>query len=45
MITPPAYEIKREKDHYKVYIDGAFYCSADTFKEAVEAIEEFCREN
>lgn len=33
------YEIVREQDHYKVYIDGEFYCTADTVSEAAHEIE------
>lgn len=36
-----SYEIIPERDHYEVYIDGLFYCSADTLGEAVEEVEEF----
>lgn len=34
------YEIKRVKEHYELYIDGVFYCSADTFMEAAEELEK-----
>lgn len=28
--------IKHEGDHYAVYIDNVFYCSADTYYEAAK---------
>lgn len=34
------YEIKHEYGYYAVYKDGAFYCSADTYGEALNDIEE-----
>lgn len=34
-------EIKRVKDHYEVYINGKFYCTADSKKEAKKEIEEY----
>ena len=33
-------EIKRNKEHYVVYIDGKFYCTADNHQEAAKDIEE-----
>lgn len=36
-----SYEIKHERDHYEVYIDGMFYCSADTPEEAIDEVEDF----
>lgn len=33
-------EIKCEHRHYVVYVDGKFYCSADTYSEAKREIEE-----
>lgn len=33
-------EIKCEYGHYVVYVDGKFYCSADTYSEAEREIEE-----
>lgn len=33
-------EIKCEHGHYVVYVDGKFYCSADTCGEAEREIEE-----
>lgn len=32
------YDIKREREHFVVYIDGNFYCSADSFREATKEI-------
>lgn len=33
-------EIKGEHGHYVVYVDGKFYCSADTYSEAESEIKE-----
>lgn len=33
-------DIKRDREHYVVYIDGEFYCTADTFEEAIREIKE-----
>ena len=33
-------EIKCEHGHYVVYVDGKFYCSADTYRKAEREIEE-----
>ena len=38
------YDIVHKKDHYDVYINGKFYCSADTITEAAREIEEYERE-
>lgn len=35
------YKIKRKYDHYEVYINGKFYCSADTPEEAAREIEDY----
>lgn len=32
------YRIFEKYGHYEVYIDGKFYCSADTMEEAVHEI-------
>ena len=34
------YKIVHERDHYVVYCDGKFFCSADTFNEAVKEIRK-----
>ena len=34
------YDIIHDRDHYVVYCDGKFFCSADTFHEAVKEIEK-----
>lgn len=31
--------IKRNHDHYELYINGRFYCSADTYAEAAHELE------
>lgn len=33
------YKIIHVNDHYEVYIDGKFCCSADTIQEAVKEVE------
>lgn len=33
------YEIRNEWEHYSVYIDDDFYCSADTYEEAFKEVE------
>lgn len=35
------YYIKRKHNHYEVYINGKFYCSADTHEEAAREVEEY----
>lgn len=35
------YKITRKNGHFEVYINGKFYCSADTESEAVKEIEEY----
>lgn len=35
------YEIKPHKEHFVVYINGKFYCTADKFTEAVKDVEEY----
>ena len=37
------YKIIPIKEHYVVYINGKFYCSADTWNEAVKEIEKYKR--
>jgi uncharacterized protein YxjI len=33
------YEIKQNNGHYELYVNGKFYCSADTFTEAAQEID------
>ena len=35
----PQYEIIAVRGHYEVYLNGQFFCSADTFMEAAKEIE------
>lgn len=35
------YKIVPNHGHYEVYIDGKFYCSADTMNEAAKEIEKY----
>lgn len=32
-------QITHEGDHYVVYVDGVFFCTADTHEEAVRELE------
>ena len=32
--------IKRKGEHYVVYVNGEFFCTADTYKEAVKEVED-----
>ena len=34
----PDVNICQEGSHYAVYVDGKFYCSADTYLEAVQEL-------
>lgn len=34
-------QIVREGNHYAVYLDGAFYCTADTYGEALDEIKAY----
>ena len=38
------YEIKRNREHFDVYIDGKFYCTADNEREAAKEIENYIEE-
>lgn len=38
------FEIIPVKEHYEVYLNGEFFCSADTESEAAKEIEEHLRE-
>lgn len=38
-----SYQIKRNHGHYEVYIDGKFYCTADSETEAEREIDEYFR--
>ena len=35
------FNIKHEKEHFNIYLDGQFYCSADTESEAEMEIKEY----
>jgi hypothetical protein len=35
------YDIKQVYDHYEIFINGCFYCSEDTYADAVREIKEF----
>ena len=36
-----SYKIIADRGHFLVYIDGAFYCSADNMSEALKEVEDF----
>lgn len=36
------YDIVHTNGHYEIYFNGQFYCSADTFDEAVKEVESLC---
>ena len=38
------YKITKKYGHYEVYIDGRFYCSADTILEAIHEVETYKEE-
>lgn len=38
------YSIKRNREHFEVYINGNFYCSADNENEAVSEIQNYLEE-
>lgn len=37
------YKIKREREHFEVYINDKFYCTADNWKEAVNEVETYTK--
>ena len=37
-------KIERKREHFEVYIDGKFYCSADSVTEAEKEIQEYISE-
>ena len=37
-------EVRRTFDHYTVYIDGEFYCTAENRREADEEIKAYMEE-
>ena len=34
------FKIVHSVGHYDIYLDGDFYCSADTYSEAVDEVEK-----
>ena len=36
-----SYSIVPNRGHYEVHINGKFYCSADTWKEATDEVEKY----
>ena len=38
------YKIKRDREHFEVYINGKFYCSADNEREAISEIQNYASE-
>lgn len=37
------YSISKKDDHYEVYINNKFYCSADSMSEAANELEEYLK--
>jgi hypothetical protein len=37
----PNYRIVPKNGHFEVYINGSFYCSADTMTEAIREVESY----
>jgi len=37
------YKIKREREHFEVYINDQFYCTADNWKEATTEVENYIK--
>lgn len=35
------YEVKRVHEHFEIYINGEFYCTADNMAEVREEIENY----
>lgn len=33
-------DIRRDRDHYVVYVNDKFFCSADTYMDAVKELEK-----
>ena len=33
-------EIKRERDHFIVYVNGEFFCTSDTYLEAAQELKK-----
>jgi hypothetical protein len=33
------FDIRRERDHYVVFVNGKFFCSADSIMEAMNELE------
>lgn len=40
-MTMTDFVILPNRGHYEVYLNGEFYCSADTYLEAVKEIESY----
>lgn len=38
------YDIVKDREHYVVYIEGKFFCTADKLSEAVEEVEDYLAE-
>ena len=37
-------KIKHEREHYTVYVNSVVYCTADTYAEAMQEVEEIEKE-
>lgn len=38
------YKITKYRDHYNVFINDKFYCSADNVREATKEVEEYMKD-
>lgn len=38
-----SYKILPKHGHYEVHINGKFYCSADSFAEAMKEVEDYAK--
>ena len=38
------YDIVKDREHYVVYIEGKFFCTADKLSEAAEEVEDYLAE-
>lgn len=37
------YKIVPHYGHFQVFINGVFFCSADTMSEAIREVEKYCK--
>lgn len=39
------FDVERTRGYYTIYLDGSFFCSADSRREAEDEIKAFVKEN